>query len=1044
MGVTGLQCLTSWPRQLFALGMMGALALLLACGGGGGGVARPDPAPPVTTTPTDPPPPVTTQPDPPPAPPSCVVTPSQTFPRTDDLSAACFPEQPTAAEFATRKVEFETAEYAASSEEPVGLVTTTVTSDHLETIKASSAYARGATGEGQTVVVVDSGINAGHREFSDGRVEVVTGIGNSCSPSAAQNNECSDPAHGTAVASVIAAQRGSPAGAFDMHGVAFDAQIKFIPIRLSDSAPNPSRPPTRPLNGYTWDPAARAFFDDSHTFRQYIAEGEIINFSFGFPWALSEWRTLGDNCGDIDETGPYACYRYYHRPTVTALAQADDDPADRSIFVIAAGNENGGRHDRDFFNDRAGDVVDATSPTADGAFAVAFDRADDPDLEHILNVVAVGADGEISSYSNRCGLAKDFCIAAPGGDFDTGDGRILVAHSDGSYRRWLGTSFAAPIVSGSLAVLREYFTDDDGVQQLGNTELVTRLLATADRTDIYADSDIYGHGLLDLDAATAPVGTVAVTVSAALDGPRVAAQWSALTAAAPFGDAFAHGLGAHTLAAFDELDAPFALPLAAFVKPARAPRRALTARVFALGDDPRGLHLRVPRSRFGHETILRARFATARNARPARAPDAFAGGTANTPRTFRAADVFASGATNTFASGAANAFASRALHNLGTPWARREMGAARRSRVASFSLATNFGASETRGFFGLRENIGWNFGLHAAGALKAGQLTAPAAFTAPWLALAQDGVALGVETPIAGGALRLAAFHGNAQWNNEPAHENAHSDGALFEFAWKLRAPQKAQRSKLSPPPSPSPPSPPSSASPSLRTSPPSSASPSSPSALQLEPLRASLSQTETPHASPSPHAARVLGVSLQLGVVRESERALGAGAEGAFGALRGATLFGGATAHWPLAANWRAFAAAHAGYTRATAPKKLNLVEGVTPLVSSAFGVGLARANWLRAGDQLTLAVTQPLRVERGRARLHWAVGRTRYGELTRTRHAFALAPTGRQFDFTLAYARAFATGELTLAALATREPGHNATRAPEYTFLLRYAREF
>ena len=72
-----------------------------------------------------------------------------------------------------------------------------------------------------------------------------------------------------------------------------------------------------------------------------------------------------------------------------------------------------------------------------------------------------------------------------------------------------GTSFASPFVAGGLAVIADYFSG-----QLGATEIVERMLTTANKDGIYADSEIYGQGLLDLDAATSPVGGLSATLTA--------------------------------------------------------------------------------------------------------------------------------------------------------------------------------------------------------------------------------------------------------------------------------------------------------------------------------------------------------------------------------------------------------------------------------------------------------------------------------------------------------------------------------------------------
>ena len=437
--------------------------------------------------------------------------------------------------------------------------------NHLRVINAAAAYARGATGAGETVVVVDSGIDASHPELN-GKVTVVTGIGDSCSPEDAAAGQCANAEHGTAVASLIAAHRsGEFLPTFNIQGVAFDAQIKFIPTSLRGS--NPNLPPLLELNAYTW-PADRSRLDDSADYHQYIAEGAILNYSFGPPWSLAEWRQLGSNCESTGgETGPYACYKYYYRATAEVLAQTSKAPADRSIVVIAAGNSNGARHDLNSNGDAQGPLRDATSPDADAALAVAFNAPGDPDLSHVIAVVAVDAVKDIASYSNHCGLAKSFCIAAPGGDgSEVGDSELIYALAGGGYNFGRGTSLATAVVSGSLAVLRQFFRG-----QLGNTELVNRLLATADRSDHspdgdvdLSDADIYGHGLVDLDAATAPVGAMMTGLSGNPNRRPLAGTRFALSGGA-FGTAMQTRLGEVEFAAFDELDAPFFMPASSWV-----------------------------------------------------------------------------------------------------------------------------------------------------------------------------------------------------------------------------------------------------------------------------------------------------------------------------------------------------------------------------------------------------------------------------------------------------------------------------------------------
>jgi subtilisin family serine protease len=145
-------------------------------------------------------------------------------------------------------------------------------------------------------------------------------------------------------------------------------------------------------------------------------------------------------------------------------------------------------------------------------------------LGHSLAVVSVDSEtGVIADSSNRCGVAKDFCLAAPGGNiviayttsatdpglYDSTDSCVL---DNSCYAVGGGTSYAAPFVSGGLALLAQHFGN-----QLGNTEILQRVLMTADKSGIYADQSVYGQGLMDLDAASKPVGSTMVATSISLD-----------------------------------------------------------------------------------------------------------------------------------------------------------------------------------------------------------------------------------------------------------------------------------------------------------------------------------------------------------------------------------------------------------------------------------------------------------------------------------------------------------------------------------------------
>ena len=120
---------------------------------------------------------------------------------------------------------------------------------------------------------------------------------------------------------------------------------------------------------------------------------------------------------------------------------------------------------------------------------------------HFVNVVAWdNTTNTIADYSNACGVTKDYCITAPG--------TIKTPRPNSRFNDVnVGTSFAAPIVSSAIAVIREAWPYLDASQ-------ITDILFTtaADLGDPGVD-ETYGHGMLDIEAATRPVGELSIAIS---------------------------------------------------------------------------------------------------------------------------------------------------------------------------------------------------------------------------------------------------------------------------------------------------------------------------------------------------------------------------------------------------------------------------------------------------------------------------------------------------------------------------------------------------
>lgn len=111
------------------------------------------------------------------------------------------------------------------------------------------------------------------------------------------------------------------------------------------------------------------------------------------------------------------------------------------------------------------------------------------------------------------------------------------------------------------------------------------------------------------------------------------------------------------------------------------------------------------------------------------------------------------------------------------------------------------------------------------------------------------------------------------------------------------------------------------------------------------------------------------------------------------------------------------------------------GLITDVSPLTTSAFTLRASRP--LAADGTLHLSIAQPLRVEHGRATLAVPVGRTKAGEVVRSRVSANLAPSGRQIDVSAQWHQPLPIGSLRLGAVVTRQPGHRATENLDLTVL-------
>ena len=432
----------------------------------------------------------------------------------------------------------------------------------LDSINAQTAYANlnlllgpdAEPGAGVTIGFVDSGIDAEHPSFAGKSVYFEPLFG--AEPETGEDGT----SHGTAVASIAAGGKVDHERA--MFGVAWGADVAMWSIPLGSG-------------GGLFEPITLEELSESdagfaHIFRTAFAwrdagnRLDILNLSIGYD-GLIEHYAAEDLRAALPEM-------------VATLAQAGAD--EKTILVWAAANAHGDRCEAGVpgcVNGR----VNATSTSITAGLPAYFEEL----RGHSVAVVALNPhDQAVTSFSNRCGIAADYCIAAPGFDvrvawFGPHEGEVVRGYGIGG-----GTSFAAPMVAGGLAIMKQLFRD-----QLSNEELVSRLFATADSSGIYADREFYGHGRMDLGAATSPVGVLEVPFATGLATAAHASLGSTgLRLGAAFGDGLAASFDGDELMALDDYGAPFWYDMGDFAATTDGPSMSARLRTF-LGPGAGGL-----------------------------------------------------------------------------------------------------------------------------------------------------------------------------------------------------------------------------------------------------------------------------------------------------------------------------------------------------------------------------------------------------------------------------------------------------------------------
>ncbi len=309
----------------------------------------------------------------------------------------------------------------------------------LDIINAKAAYENGITGLGISVGVIDQMINVSHAELL-GKATSNIGIfddGTIFIPDWALN------AHGSHVAGIIAAAKDGEG----MFGVAYDSSIAGLVYLASAEVDGET-------NYFNFTLNIEQFFQDNPDMR-------IVNNSWGstfYPFEFSSNATI-DQDRTIAEV--FSLFEKYSVSSLTDLADyAISHP--EVLLIFAAGNDG-----------QMSAYLEGLLPRYYGSELNNFISVGSLDSAYITvaNDSSITMDSSgISTFSNLALGAERWTVFAPGNSIYSLDA------ATGGYMYMSGTSMAAPVVSGTAALVQQVFPWMTGVQ------LASTILSTANNS----------------------------------------------------------------------------------------------------------------------------------------------------------------------------------------------------------------------------------------------------------------------------------------------------------------------------------------------------------------------------------------------------------------------------------------------------------------------------------------------------------------------------------------------------------------------------------
>jgi hypothetical protein len=376
-----------------------------------------------------------------------------------------------------------------------------------------AAWQQGITGEGQTIAIIDTGIDIDSPEFA-GRIHPD-------SRDVAGNRTFNgEDDHGTNVALVAAGAR-DDTGAL---GIAFDADLLIL-RGDSPGTCGPDSPENTDLGCSFFDR------DIAEGINQAVDSGaRVINISLGGGSTTNAVRN--------------------------AVARAADAGI---VVVVAAGNGGDG-------------TVAGVDPDNPNLFAQELRQAGNG---NVIIVGSVDANNQVSDFSQRAGIEANSFLSARGERICCvyENGEVFIGSDEiGTFRLvFSGTSFATPQVAGAVALLAQAFPN------LTGQDIVSILLDTASDAGAAGTDNIFGRGILDIEAAISPIGTTSLAGSTANSRQGVVSIGASTGVGSPaMGDALTNNRGLEAIV-LDDFNRAFQLDIASGLRNASIQPRLASA-----------------------------------------------------------------------------------------------------------------------------------------------------------------------------------------------------------------------------------------------------------------------------------------------------------------------------------------------------------------------------------------------------------------------------------------------------------------------------------